>query len=108
MTRSSTCRFPARTSPARCGRSAARTGAAAPARKGAESGFVFVDPDGFLAEPACDCGVVLRDWCIHLLAGNTVPLAQRYRGLLAGHTGVEETAIWEWGFLERVSTACTR
>lgn len=73
-------------------------------RAGAESGFVFVDPDGFLADPAYDLGVVLRDWCQQLLAGDAVALARQYCGLLSAQTGIEEAAIWEWGFLERVST----
>lgn len=73
-------------------------------RIGAESGFVFVDPDGFLADPAYDLGVVLRDWSPQLLAGDTVTLAHGYCRLLAAETGVDETAIWEWGFLERVSS----
>ncbi|MDQ3577280.1 MAG: aminoglycoside phosphotransferase family protein [Actinomycetota bacterium] len=73
-------------------------------RAGAESGFVFVDPDGFLAEPAYDLGVVLRDWCPQLLAGDTAALARHYCRLLATESGLDESAIWEWGFLERVST----
>jgi streptomycin 6-kinase len=73
-------------------------------RAGGESGFVFVDPDGFLADPAYDLGVVLRDWCGALLTGDAPALARRYCALLAARTGVDETAIWEWGFLERVST----
>jgi len=73
-------------------------------RTGAESGFVFVDPDGFLADPAYDLGVVLRGWSQQLLAGDTSALARGYCRLLATETGVDETAIWEWGFLERVST----
>jgi streptomycin 6-kinase len=73
-------------------------------RPGAESGYVFVDPDGFLADPAYDLGVVLRDWCAELLAGDAPALARRYCRLLAGHSGVDEAAIWEWGYLERVST----
>ncbi len=73
-------------------------------RSGAESGFVFVDPDGYLADPAYDLGVVLRDWCPQLLAGDAASLARRYCRLLATETGVDETAIWEWGFLERVSS----
>ena len=77
-------------------------------RVGAEAGFVFVDPVGFLADPAYDLGVVLRDWCTQLLATGDMEaaaaLAHRYCALLSAHTGVEETAIWEWGFLERVSS----
>jgi streptomycin 6-kinase len=73
-------------------------------RPGAESGYVFVDPDGFLAEPAYDLGVVLRGWCAELLAGDAPRLARGYCQLLAERTGVDEPAIWQWGFLERVST----
>ena len=73
-------------------------------RHGAEAGFVFVDPDGFLADPAYDLGVALRDWRPQLLSGDAVALARRYCELLSEQTGIEETAIWEWGFLERVST----
>ena len=73
-------------------------------RAGAESGFVFVDPDGFLADPACDLGVVLRDWCRQLLAGDARLLTRLYCTLLADRTGIDPTVIWEWGVLERVST----
>ena len=77
-------------------------------RVGAEAGFVFVDPVGFLADPAYDLGVVLRDWCEQLLAtgatGAAAALARRYCALLSAQTGIERTAIWEWGFLERVSS----
>jgi streptomycin 6-kinase len=74
------------------------------ARSGAECGFVLIDPDGFLAEHAYDLGVVLRDWCEQLLAGDSVALARRYCRLLADESGVDEAAIWEWGFIERVSS----
>ena len=73
-------------------------------RPGAESGFVFVDPDGLVADPTYDLGVVLRDWGPQLLAGDAPALARHYCALLADHTGLDETAIWEWGFLQRVST----
>ena len=51
-----------------------------------------------------DLGVVLRDWCPELLAGDALTLARRYCRLLAVQTGMKEAVIWEWGFLERVST----
>jgi streptomycin 6-kinase len=73
-------------------------------RFGAGSGYVFVDPDGFLAHPAYDLGVALRDWCDELLEGDAMRLVQAWCRLLARESGVDETAIWEWGFLERVST----
>jgi streptomycin 6-kinase len=71
---------------------------------GAASGFAFVDPDGLFVEPAYDLGVVLRDWCAELEGDDAPTLARRYCRLLSGHTGVDEAAIWEWGFIERVST----
>ncbi|MFG2502091.1 aminoglycoside phosphotransferase family protein [Streptomyces sp. NPDC048441] len=78
-------------------------------RVGAEAGFVFVDPDGFLSDPAYDLGVVLRDWCAELMGRGSsgdaaVALARSYCALLADRSGMDEQAIWEWGFLERVST----
>ena len=73
-------------------------------RAGAESGFVFVDPDGFLGDPTYDLGVVLRDWCPELLAGDAPSVAHRYCRQMAARTGMDAAAIWEWGFLERVST----
>ncbi|MFE6163947.1 aminoglycoside phosphotransferase family protein [Streptomyces sp. NPDC056486] len=76
-------------------------------RAGAGAGFVFVDPDGFLADPAYDLGVVLRDWCGELRGRDGAAargLVRSYCALLADRTGVDQRAIWEWGFLERVST----
>jgi streptomycin 6-kinase len=73
-------------------------------RPGAEAGFVFIDPDGFPADRAYDLGVVLRDWTDEITAGGGAELARRYCRLLASCSGVDEAAIWEWGFLERVST----
>lgn len=75
------------------------------ALRSAGSGFVFVDPDGFLDDPAYDLGVVLRDWQPEL-AATTEPTAllRGYCRVLADRTGVDATSIWEWGFLERVST----
>jgi streptomycin 6-kinase len=75
------------------------------ARPGAETGFVFVDPDGFVGDPAYDLGVALRDWCPQILsARDPVALTRGYCRLLARDSGLDEQAIWEWGYLERVST----
>jgi streptomycin 6-kinase len=74
-------------------------------RPGAEVGFVLIDPDGFLAEPAYDLGVVLRDWCDEVLAADDPRgLVRGYCELLARDAGVDDAAIWEWGFAERVSS----
>jgi streptomycin 6-kinase len=73
-------------------------------RPGAETGFVFVDPDGFVGDPVYDLGVALRDWSRQLLDGDPVAVARGYCRLLAARSGMDQAAIWEWGFLERVST----
>jgi streptomycin 6-kinase len=64
-------------------------------------GWVFVDPDGFVGDPAYDRGVAVRDWCAELLAAtNPRPLLRSYCLVLGG----DPDATWDWGFLERVST----
>ena len=74
-------------------------------RAGAESGYVFVDPEGFLCDPEYDLGVVMRDWNEELLAAaDPLALAHEYCQLLAKETGLDEASIWEWGFIERVSS----
>ncbi len=78
--------------------------AVASPRPGAESGYVFVDPDGFVADRAYDLGVALRNWS-HLLKGSDARrVAEGLCAVLAERSGVDATRIWEWGFLERVST----
>jgi len=53
-------------------------------------------------------GAMERQWSITvgqpLPGGTGSALARGYSRLLATQTGIDETAIWEWGFLERVST----
>ncbi|WP_419995394.1 aminoglycoside phosphotransferase family protein [Streptomyces boninensis] len=67
--------------------------------------YAFVDPDGFRCDPAYDLGVVLRDWCPELRAApDPGALARRYCARLAAGGGADAAAVWEWGYLERVST----
>lgn len=72
----------------------------------AGDGFRLIDPDGLLAEPAYDLGILMREDPGELLAGDPWARAR----WLAARTGVDATAIWEWGVVERVSTglACTQ
>lgn len=73
-------------------------------RPGAVGGYVFIDPDGFLADPAYDVGVTLRNWSRQLLTGDATTLQQHYCRLAADGTGIDQQAIWEWAYLERVSS----
>lgn len=71
----------------------------------ADGGFKLIDPDGLLAEPEYDLGVVIREDPLELLEGDLYDRAN----WLAARTGLDATAIWEWGAVERVSTGllCT-
>ncbi|HUC20246.1 MAG TPA: aminoglycoside phosphotransferase family protein, partial [Candidatus Polarisedimenticolaceae bacterium] len=74
-------------------------------RTGTVSSFVFVDPDGFIGDPAYDLGVVLRDWCPQLLAASDPHgLAREYCRLLASESHIDEGIIWEWSYIERVAS----
>lgn len=72
----------------------------------AAGGFKLVDPDGLLAEPEYDLGVIMREDPLDLLDREPNERAR----WLAARTGLDPTAIWEWGVVERVSTGllCTR
>lgn len=65
----------------------------------------LVDPDGLFAEPAYDLAIPMRDWSRELLDGDTIRLSRARCQLLAELTGCDPAAIWEWGFVERVSTS---
>ena len=73
-------------------------------RPGAETGYVFVDPDGFVADRAYDLGVALRDWTDWLLGPDARRTAEGFCAVLAQRSQVDAQRIWEWGFIERVST----
>ena len=74
-------------------------------RPGAESGYVFIDPDGFLCDPAYDLGVTIRGWEHEVLtADEPEALVRGWCARLSAATKVDDQAIWEWGFVERVSS----
>jgi streptomycin 6-kinase len=62
--------------------------------------WALVDPDGLLAEPEYDLGIVMREDPQEMLDGDPY---ERVRWL-AARTGRDPVAIWEWGVVERVST----
>lgn len=63
------------------------------------NGFKLVDPDGLLAEAEYDLGILMREDPIELRIGDPHDRSN----WLAERTGLNETAIWEWGVVERVS-----
>jgi streptomycin 6-kinase len=68
------------------------------------AGFKFVDPDPLLGERAYDIAISMRSWTDELLAGDPLRLGLDRCTQLADLTGEGPGAIWQWGFLERVST----
>jgi streptomycin 6-kinase len=66
--------------------------------------FKFVDPEGLRSEPAHDLGVPMREYNEELLAGDTTRLVRARAERLASACGVDPEPVWQWGFIERVST----
>jgi streptomycin 6-kinase len=74
-------------------------------RAGAESGFVFVDPDGFIDSPGYDLGVTIRSFTDEVrAAADPVGLVRGWCRRLSASTGVDAEEIWQWAFIERVSS----
>lgn len=72
-------------------------------REGAETGHVWVDPDGFRCEPEYDLGVVVREANRFLLGEeDPVLLLRGWCAHLAAATDTDAEAIWQWAFIERV------
>ena len=66
------------------------------ALQAADGTFKLVDPGGLRAERACDLGTIIR--CNPDAGDDLHARAKR----LAARTGVDATAIWEWGTIHRV------
>ena len=64
----------------------------------------LVDPEGLRSEPAHDLGVPLREYNEPLLVGDTASLVRERAELLGSACDVDPEAVWQWGFVERVST----
>jgi streptomycin 6-kinase len=61
-----------------------------------DGSYKLIDPVGLRAEPACDLGTIIR--CNPDLGDDLWARTER----LAARTGVDATAIWEWGTIHRV------
>lgn len=69
-----------------------------------DGAFKLVDPEGLVSEPAHDLAVPMRELNEELLTGDALRLGRERARLLSDLTGVDMKAIWQWGFVERVST----
>jgi streptomycin 6-kinase len=66
------------------------------ALQASDGSYKLIDPAGLRAEPACDLGTIVR--CNPDLGDDL----RARTGRLASRTGVDATAIWEWGTVHRV------
>lgn len=73
-------------------------------RSGAQASFRLIDPEGLASEPAHELGVTLRGWNGELVAGDPVGTAIHRHKYVSKRSGVEPWAIWQWSYVERVST----
>lgn len=74
------------------------------ATKLGRSQFKFVDPEGLFIEPAYDLSVPMREWSAALRQGKPLDLGRQRCQVLSQLTGVDFEPVWQWGFIERVST----
>ena len=66
--------------------------------------FKFVDPEGLRSEAAHDLSVPMREYNGPLLQGDTRRLVWERAEMLGELCNVDPDAVWQWGFIERVST----
>jgi streptomycin 6-kinase len=66
--------------------------------------YKFVDVEGLWSEREHDLAVAMREYNEPLLEGDTRRLVRARAELLASRCGVDPQAVWEWGYIERVST----
>lgn len=66
--------------------------------------YQLIDPDGIFYEKEYDLGVLMREW-VEEYTQNPVEEGKRRCEYLHRLTGVPQRGIWEWGYLQTVSTA---
>jgi streptomycin 6-kinase len=67
--------------------------------------YALIDPAGLISEPGHDLAIPLREWSDELVGSDRpVELLNQWCDALATATGVDRDSIWEWAFIERVST----
>ena len=68
-----------------------------------DDGYKLIDPDGLFYEKAYDLGVLMREWREEY-RNNPIQKGKERCIYLSKLTGVDARAIFEWGFLQCVST----
>lgn len=63
----------------------------------------MIDPDGLIGEPSYDLGVLMREWLDELIE-DPLEIGKKRCALLGQLTDVDTQGIWEWGYIQSVST----
>ena len=66
--------------------------------------YKFVDVEGLWSEREHDLGVAMREYNAPFIEGDTPRLVRERAEKLAEWCSVDPQVVWEWGFIERVST----
>ncbi len=66
--------------------------------------YKFVDVEGLCSEREHDLSVLIREYNEPLISGDTPRLVRERAETLAEICSVDPQAVWEWGYIERVST----
>ncbi len=69
-----------------------------------EKEFKFIDPDGAYYDKSADLGVIMREWHEEY-EENPIEAGVLRCEYLSALTGVSKKKIWQWGFIQTVSTA---
>ena len=73
-----------------------------------DGAYKFVDVEGLYSEREHDLSVAMREYNEPLINGDTLRLVQDRAEMLAARCSVDPQAVWEWGFIERVSTGLAK
>jgi streptomycin 6-kinase len=66
--------------------------------------FKLIDPEGMVSEPGHDLAIPLRGWNAELAVDDATEQALEWCTLLAELGGADPRVVWQWAFVERVST----
>ncbi|MFA1821104.1 aminoglycoside phosphotransferase family protein [Virgibacillus oceani] len=65
--------------------------------------FKLIDPNGLVGEPSYDLGILMREWLDDLVE-EPLEVGKKRCSLLGQLTGVDTQGIWEWGYIQSIST----
>jgi streptomycin 6-kinase len=76
----------------------------------ADGSYRLIDPDGVIGEREYDLAIPIRELGLQHLQPSPARICRDLCRLMADHTNTNSDAIWQWAYVERVSTGllCAR